>query len=345
MAEHLKQKLQSLFTEKLINVECLNANYDNTNNVYSVITNNENTYIVKALKDTNINRTAFWQGLNLLFNKTLEDSINSQTAISDCLNQCQSILAKKIPVPVVLQSDPTNNNSLKTPYIIMSKMDGKSVLPDSDEAASITKNGDIAYQMGHFIASVHAQQFEYFGNMSEEKLPLNEFPDRLASTIKKLGSSRKAREHPEVQQLLPRYIALAKEMVPPNSAGIIMLDLWPTQFLLDKLDNNKLAALVDIESYVIGPLGLELVLIELWLGYLGKFKEGYLSTGTVWPDFEKERDLYRFFLYLLYGLPGAGLDACLDSRAKFAQGDRVKSRLEAPRPRPGGYGSPFGPGA
>ena len=344
MTEHLKQKLQSLFTEKLINVEYLNANYDNTNNVYSVITNNENTYIVKALKDININRTSFWQGLNLLFNKTIEDSINSQTAISDFLNQCQSIPAQKIPVPVIVQSESTSNNSLKTPYILMSKMDGVSVLQDSDEAASITKNVDIAYQLGFFIASIHAQQFEYFGNMSEEGLPLNEFPNRLASTIKKLGSSRKAREHPEVQQLLPRYISLAKEMAPPESAGIIMLDLWPTQFLLDEIDNNKLAALIDLESYVIGPLGLELVLIELWLGPLGKFKEGYLSTGTKWPDFEKERDLYRFFLYLLYGLPVAGLDACLDSRAKFAQGDRVKSRLEAPRPRPKGYGSPFGPG-
>lgn len=106
----------------------------------------------------------------------------------------------------------------------------------------------------------------------------------------------------------------------------------------------KLSALIDLESYVVGPIGLELALLELWMGQLGKFKEGYFEIQNEWEDFEDNRDLYRFFLYLLYDCLPMGLDACLDSRSKFPQGDRVKSRLQAPRPRlPGSPSNPMNP--
>jgi len=98
-----------------------------------------------------------------------------------------------------------------------------------------------------------------------------------------------------------------------------------------------------VESYVVAPIELELVLVELWLGKHGKFKEAYLKQGGTWPDFEDRRELYRFFIYLLYDCPELGLQACLESKALFPQGDRTKSRMVAPRPRPGGYTSPYGP--
>ena len=336
MTDSIKAKLQPLFTESLLQVDYLNPQQDNTNNAYLVTTANEKIYVVKALKDSNINRTPFWQGLNLLFKKNITDSIHSQAAIAEFLNKLQIIAA-----PTVIQTDYSTNNSLQTPYVIMTKAEGQPILPGSDIAAEVTKNKDIAYQLGLFLSKVHEQQFDYFGNMSDKGVPLKEFPNALAETMRKLATNRKAQQDPEVQKLLPHYCALAREMQPPTSAGIIMLDLWPQQFLLG---DNALSALIDLESYVIGPVGLELVLIELWLGPLDKFKEGYFSTGTKWPNFEADRDLYRFFLYLLYGCPDEGLTACLDSRAKFAQGDRVSSRVLMPRPRPGGYSNPSGPG-
>src|SRR6185437_12324079 len=138
----------------------------------------------------------------------------------------------------------------------------------------------------------------------------------------------------------PFFLRQAQSIDPPSSSGIIMLDLWPSQFLVSE---TGITALIDIESYVIGPIELELVLVELWLKNHSKFKEAYMASGAKWPDFENRRELYRFFSYLLYDCPEAGLQACLDSPLKFPQGDRIKSRTTAPRPKPHGYTNPFNP--
>lgn len=334
-----KDTLQSLFdhTETLECVQELDAGYDNTNELYHVVTHQKTEYIIKIQRDTNIHRTQFWKGLNLLFNKTLEDSVYSQKALAEFLNQLNVI-----KVPHVLKVDPTSHNPLNKPYVIMQKALGISVKPESKEAVEVSTNKDIAYQLGLFLSKVHSEAFDYFGNMSGRGLPLAEFPKKLASTLRILASSPKALQQPRVQALLPHYLRLAKEHPPLTSTEMMMLDLWPIQFLLGE---NKLEALIDLEGYVIGPVGLELTFLEFWVEPLASFKEGYLSEGAKWPDFEDQRDLYRFFLYLLYDCPAMGLDACLQYDAKFPTGEEVKSRFEAPRPRPGGYMSPRGPGS
>jgi len=177
--------------------------------------------------------------------------------------------------------------------------------------------------------------------MNKKGFPLSEFPERLYATIKVLASAPKAQQNKEVQKMLPFFLRQAQTLKSPASSGIIMLDLWPSQFLMSE---NRISALIDIESYVVGPVELELVLIELWLQNLSPFKQGYFSQGTQWPDFEENRELYRFFLFLLYDCPEAGLKACLDSAAKFPQGDRVQSRMTSPRPRmPGTPSDPYNP--
>lgn len=333
-----KDILQALFApaERLETVRVLDAGYDNTNELYQVITSDKAEYIIKIQRDTRIHRTQFWKGLNLLFNKTIEDSIHSQKALAEFLNQLNVV-----KVPRVIKADPTSHNPVGKPYVIMSKLNGIPVKPESREALEISSNKDIAYQLGLFLSKVHAQSFDYVGNMSAEGVPLVEFPNKLASTIKILGSSAKALQQPKVQALLPHYLNLASEHPPLKSAQMIMLDLWPIQFLLG---DNALEALIDLEGYVIGPVGLELTFLEFWVGPLDSFKEGYLSEGAKWPDFEAQRDLYRFFLYLLYDCPAMGLDACLERETKFPIGEQIKSRIEAPRPRPDGYSNPHGPG-
>lgn len=332
-----KDVLQALFDrpfEKLETVEVLEPGYDNTNLVYRVTTTLKAEYIIKIQRDPDMNRTQFWKGLNLLFHKTIRDSIHSQKALSEFLNQLHVI-----PVPGVIKADPTNDNPVGKPYVIMNKIEGVSVRPESSEALEISKNKDMAYQLGLFLSKVHAQSFDYFGNLSGEGLALVEFPKHLASVIQILASAPKALQQPKVQKLLPHYLALAHAHPPVERAGIVMLDLWPIQFLLGE---NRLAGLIDLESYVIGPVGLELTFLEFWLEPLGIFREGYLSEGAKWPDFEGQRDLYRFFLYLLYDCPAIGLDGCLAWDSRFPTGDEPKSRFKAPRPRPDGYINPRG---
>lgn len=315
MTRFSKESLQALLNvpDTLEVIQEIDAGYDNTNEIYHVVTNTKVEYVIKIQKNTNIHRTQFWKGLNLLFNKTIRDSVQSQKKLSEFLNQLGVIR-----VPKIIQADPTSHNAINKPYVIMEKLEGISVLPESPEVKEISTNKDIAYQLGLFLSKVHAKTFDYIGNLSGEVYDLVEFPKRFADVIQSLASSPKALQQPKIQAVLPSYLALASAHPPLNSTSMIVLDLWPIQFLLG---NNQLNGLIDLEGYVIGPVGLELVFLEFWLGSLDSFKEGYLSTGACWPNFEAQRDLYRFFLYLLYDCPAIGLDACLGWNAKFPTED------------------------
>lgn len=333
----LQEAVSNICGEMVTRIDHLNPGMDNTNDIYYFYTQ-KSAYILKITKDMHTNRTPFWEGLHLLFGKTVEDAIDSQHDISTFIKELNLIRT-----PQIFKSDPRTDNPFGAPYVIMEKMTGEPVPPDSELADEVGQDPDIAYQLGAFLSSIHHDRYPYFGNLSGEQYALHTFPERLAKTIKQLSLRPNAKQNAALQKLLPEYIEMANNMIAPSYCGIIMLDLWPSQFLVTKpnVGELKLSALIDLESYVIGPIGLEFALLELWMGQLGKFKEGYFEIQNEWEDFEDNRDLYRFFLYLLYDCPPKGLDACLDSRAKFPQGDRIKSRLQVPRPRP--PGSPSNP--
>ncbi len=326
MKQEMIQKLQFIFEDPIVNVRKMEPGHDSTNDVYAVLTQ-RGRFIVKIVKDPSM-KGLFWKGLHLLFGTTHEISIKHQQGLSEHLNRFNGI-----PVPKVIKAQWDPNNPLNKPYIVMEVMPGNPVAQESDLATHITQDPDIAYQLGAFLTQLHKQIFSFFGNLELEGLPLSEFPQRLASTMEFLAKSKKAKEDKEVQALLPYFLVKAKSMPAPTSAGLIMLDLWPSQFLANE---KGFTSLIDIESYVIGPIEMELVLLELWLKKRSKFKEAYMTAGVHWPDYEATREIYRFFLYLLYDCPPAGLSNCLDSKGKFPQGDRIRSRLGAPKPRPGG---------
>lgn len=329
--------LHKLFDEKTLTVNLLNTGYDNTNFVFLVKTSS-GEYIVKVLKADQDPNNTFWRGLELLFGLTHQLSYQTRGNISKFL-----IAHGVIPIPKVIKSEPTKNNPIHRPYVISEKMHGQSLHQDTEEEREIMHNSEVAFQLGEHIGKLHLQKFETFGVFSKIENKLSEFNNRLHSTIKLLAATRKAQQDQQVQQMLPYYLSEVLKLHQPKSAGLVMLDLWPGQFLAE---GHKLTALVDIESYVIAPVELELVLLELWLQKLGKFKEGYFTINPYWSDYiEETREVYRFFLYLLYGCPEQGLEACIDSSNKFPKHDNVRSRLSAPRPRPKGYWSPHGPGS
>jgi len=78
-----------------------------------------------------------------------------------------------------------------------------------------------------------------------------------------------------------------------------MPDLSPSQFLVDE---GGIAGLVDIESYVRGPVELELAVLEFWLEHLDAFREGY-EQHVALPSISDYRDVYRFLIYVMYGAP------------------------------------------
>ena len=113
----INEYLQPLFDYKVLRVTHINPGYDNTNDVYIVVTEKEQ-FVVKILKDTNVNSSTFWKGLNYLFSATFIDSIKNQKNLSEYLDYFGLI-----PVPKVLKADWTSLNPLNKPYVILEKMD------------------------------------------------------------------------------------------------------------------------------------------------------------------------------------------------------------------------------
>lgn len=333
MKKTIKENLQAIFEEKLLSAEVIHPSHDSTNDIFLVKTE-RNQYIVKVLKDTH-QQSVFWQGLKHLFGATHQISIKNQDKLSQHINQF-----KIISVPKVYKASSDSNNPLKRPYVVLQVMPGNPIPAESHLAETLMKDPEVAIQLGSLLGSLHQQTFNYFGNLDKSGALLAEFPNKLTATIKTLANAPRALKDPLVQKMLPYYVSEARKITPPKTASLIMLDLWPSQFL-EK--NGHLSALVDIESYCIGPVELELCLLELWLKKRSKFKEAYFSTNSYWPDYEETRDIYRFFLYLLYDCPQEGLQSCLDSKGKFAQGDRIKNRIAAPRPRMGPVPNPYNP--
>ncbi len=324
---------QPIFTSKISKVTVIDPGRDSTNDVFLIETNT-GPYILKVLKDIYPNCSVFWRGLNYLFNANHEVTYHNIQNLSDYLNKLGVV-----KVPKVIKAVGSFQNPIQRPYVILEKMQGRPIPHESDISNEFAGGVDSNYQLGELLAKIHAQKFDYFGNISGQGEPLSKFSLKFKETIKKLASTRKALQDPQLQQLLPLFLKQAETLPTPKSTGLIMLDLWPSQFLAG---TNDFSALIDFESYVVGPIELELVLVELWLGRHDKFKEAYQSKGAKWPDFEEYRELYRYFLYLLYDCPEMGLKACLDSKALFPQGERVKSPISAPRPRPPGYFDPSG---
>lgn len=329
----IQEKLQLIFDAKILNARKINPGHDSTNDVF-VVQTEKGKYVVKLVKDSHMHGV-FWKGLHLLFGASHESSIKNQVTLSKHINQFGLI-----PAPKVYRAESDANNPIKKPYVILEMMPGNPIPSESEIADVMMKSPDVASQLGILLGSIHKQTFTFFGNLDKEGYPLFEFPRKLANVIQVLANTKKAQKDPLVQKMLPYYLSKASSMEPPKASSLIMLDLWPSQFLEN---NGHLSSLVDIESYCIGPIELELCLLELWLKKRSKFKEAYFSVNNYWPDYEETREIYRYFLYLLYDCPSEGLQSCLDARGKFAQADRIRSRISAPRLKMGPNFNPFNP--
>lgn len=333
MEDQFSAKIKTLFDAQNIKVKHLNPGYSSTNDVYEV-SSDDGACIIKVAKSHSDAPNTFWQGLFSLFGLTQEISIQNQEAVVNFINQHGTILAPKI-----VKAEPISQNALEKPFVILEKMQGDSPSHDSKLEFQVMQDKQLAYQLGQHIGSLHKTKKNYFGCFETQKHALSEWPQKLHDTIKLLGKSRKALQNKEVQQVLPYYLIQALKVKAPTSTSLIMLDCWPSQFLASQ---NRLTACIDIEAYVVGPKALELTLIELWLSTLDPFKKGYFEVNPSWPEeIEENREVYRFFLFLLYGCPEKGLEACIYSNDKFPKGDKLTATMQAPKLKPPGYPGPI----
>ena len=128
--------------------------------------------------------------------------------------------------------------------------------------------------------------------------PVSEYPQRLADTLQELARRWGAHDA-DVQEALPDMLSRARQLPTPEAIAWIMPDLSPTQFLVD---GDDIAGLVDIESYVRGPIELELTALEFRLQHVDAFRQGYEQHREL-PSIAHCRDVYRFLIFVMYHAP------------------------------------------
>ena len=109
------------------------------------------------------------------------------------------------------------------------------------------------------------------------------------------------------QVMLERLDSIVKQvetLPPPKSFVPIMSDIGWRQFLSLK---GRLSAVVDLETYAIGPREVELVLLEAMLTAesVQEFVAGYSSHMQL-PSLAELREVYRFFCHVV-GAPGVAV--------------------------------------
>ena len=303
----IRNKLVEIVPGEVTEIVPLHPGYENTNLVLEVSTSQDKHFILKLNEQQTKMPSTFWQGLNLLFGAK-PANCNTIVEITQLLNKVQVF-----PIPKILNKGMIETDS-PISYLLLEKMPGLSVLQGSQSENEFMNSGTIAYEIGQYLGKLRKITYATIGDVNKTiNIKADEFPQKLTDTIKQLANLPPAIENNEVQSNLNEILQKISVMPIPQFICPIMPDFWPSQFLWE---HNHISALIDVESYVHGPIELELAVLELWLEDFDSLQRGYLSEGVSLPDLSSTRDIYRFLLYLLHGCPTLGLSHLFSSKMK-----------------------------
>ena len=212
--------------------------------------------------------------MNTLFKANFPDNLQHIATI------CQQITATSpltIPDTIAAQA-----NS----FVLASWLEG-----DTVDADNITDT--MVSQLAEHLGQLHQQTQTTWGSFHQPSLSFEQWPIRLQETIKTLAEDH---SQPIPADILNTALQQAKaievdEFVP------IMPDLRWDQFLQQ---NDRLSALVDLDAFVFGPKGIELVLLEYLLSEQQAeiFNRHYQQYAHI-PDLTPFRISYRILLFLM----------------------------------------------
>lgn len=228
----------------------------------------------------------FWWGIKALFGVDPRDMSHFEAALR--------LLGgvPDIPVPRVLARAKVNGRE----YLAVERMKG-------DMLQSFTGEPDeLLHGFGVWLARVHAQRFDGFGNPAGTRTePKERFHERLAETMP-IMVGREHADVPAMGEWLAAALDELRRLPPPEACHPVLIDLGPGQFLAE---GGRITALVDVEACVLAPRELDFTGLEYELDARAArpFIAGYASVLDV-PDLSRCRTAYRFF-YRLMGVKGS----------------------------------------
>ncbi|MCC3377332.1 aminoglycoside phosphotransferase family protein [Cohnella sp. REN36] len=278
--------LQPLFRDPIERVTILDPGYSgHASDVWSVRTVSEER-VVRSSRWREAPSHEFWGGCYDLF------GIDPRRMRHFAANARMLGSTGGIPAPRVLAHATMEERE----YLVVEKMKGEPC------SSFIGQSDALLHQLGVWLAQVHLQRCDYFGNPALTRTePVSSFHDRLSQTIRQLAERDYAEEF-QIRARLDDTIRELRDLPMPNHFCPVLIDLDPSQFLVRE---GMLSAIVDVEAYAVGPrefdfVGLEYVLDER---SAASFLQGY-STILDPPDLSRHRAAYRYF-YRLLGVQGS----------------------------------------
>lgn len=230
-------------------------------------------YILKINNLPPDDLSPFWRGLQEVFSSSFD---TQRENIEETLALLENPHIKV--AQLVMKSN-------RYRFQVFKEAEGISYEPDE-----FPNSYEIEYQLGQFIGFIHSKQYDYFGHPSSHTY--SGFKEKalhaMSETICKYWS--------DSEVVKKMYEKVSTYDVSPNSYSLIMADISANQFLFGD-DMKSISALVDFDAYVIAPREWELAVIEMCLKDGKAFRKGY-EEYRPFPDMSKDRDFYRFYMYL-----------------------------------------------
>jgi Ser/Thr protein kinase RdoA (MazF antagonist) len=251
-----------------------------SNLVYRATAEDGSRYSVRVAHLDPSRLSAFWSRMELAFGHAYRRRMDG---IGDLLTR----LASAKPGFEL----PTHRASFSfgaLPVTVLSWIDGQSWDPDDfPDSPAVQK------QLGRYLGRVHLLGYEYVGTIRRQTTTRAEFIECVTADARNLlqvhWSSR-----PEVASMVEPVLDTDRTDELVGRIAPVMPDVSGNQFVYSK---DAIRGLVDLDSYVIGPVEWELSVVEMTLTSPDPFRAGYEESLPM-PRFDAFRDFYRVLTFL-----------------------------------------------
>lgn len=246
-----------------------------SNHVFRVVSARGARYSLRVPLLREDRLSAFWQQLRDTFGLRYGTQLGHVGA-----------LAEWIPdAPRLVVSGPFDG----TTAYVFTWVDGDTWEPDE-----FPDSPEVHEQLGRYLAGLHARRLDGFGTLEHHPFDAAELIGRanhsMAAVVRQYWTHR-----PDVVERFEREIAKTRpELLAERGPAPIMPDISGNQFVYRA---NRIAGIVDLDSYVAGPPELELATAELCLTRPDDFRRGYEEVLEL-PRFEPFRTYWRFWLMI-----------------------------------------------
>ena len=168
---------------------------------------------------------------------------------------------------------------------------------------------EVHFALGEFLGRMHTRSEPGFGRLTGGRKPL---ADYYAAAIASAQSTVDSEWSAGSERLLSVMAQGEPEKV-ARWCAVVMPDIAGNQFLYSE---SGIAGVVDIDSYVVGPVELELTIAEWALVDHAAFADGYRSVRAL-PRFADFRGFHRATMLINEEALTGDLDRLLTERAYF----------------------------